>query len=542
MEVYGTNDAIMDRIIHDVIETWTNEKQLSFLKIYPIFKLRTNLIDHWIKIYKTLHYKIIECRAENSSTIFKLFRPLIKLASDKPKQLPAKEEALLIKKNNAINFLEKGIINNYIKLTQQDIIKINDILEAFDKNNSISNTINFYISMNKSDRRKMKTRSVILKRNGNDEIIHDDISFEFNEITILNLNVDEFVLEITRNISEIFVNINVHEFINVAISGVHDKNTCPNISIALEEYKKFSYWIPSEILLKNHNRENMIGIVKKFVEIAYKLRKLHNYHLMFAFVSGLNLRCVQRIKFLWNPDEEHTKKFIELEQIILPLSNFINYRHEIKNVVRSLVIPFTGVIISDIKHLIECELYTCHGVRWETIDGLLKIIENFELRNGHNQINKNNRIINYINNLRICRDEELLYEKSTNVKLSQIPASAPVSVRHHNSKTDNIEPIETFRKIIDSPKQKAHHKHKSEKKDQLCENKNMTRILEAWSTDDVCNWLNTINMAEYVELFRTEDITGYSLSELTDVQLKELNINKMGDRLKLLKCIKELLA
>lgn len=54
-----------------------------------------------------------------------------------------------------------------------------------------------------------------------------------------------------------------------------------------------------------------------------------------------------------------------------------------------------------------------------------------------------------------------------------------------------------------------------------------------WDCDDVCGWLDSINMAQYKETFRDNDIQGIHLPELTKAELRELGVKSLGHRMTL---------
>ena len=63
----------------------------------------------------------------------------------------------------------------------------------------------------------------------------------------------------------------------------------------------------------------------------------------------------------------------------------------------------------------------------------------------------------------------------------------------------------------------------------------------SWTVDRVAEWLKQIQLAEYEAAFRKEKISGKALIELTESDLKELQIS-MGDRKVFLKEREALIA
>lgn len=61
-----------------------------------------------------------------------------------------------------------------------------------------------------------------------------------------------------------------------------------------------------------------------------------------------------------------------------------------------------------------------------------------------------------------------------------------------------------------------------------------------WSEESVCEWVRSINCAEYEQLFRQNHINGENLLEMDKHVLKEIGIDKVGDRVRLFLGIKKL--
>ena len=61
----------------------------------------------------------------------------------------------------------------------------------------------------------------------------------------------------------------------------------------------------------------------------------------------------------------------------------------------------------------------------------------------------------------------------------------------------------------------------------------------AEGTNDISDWLESIGLEKYEEAFLNNDITPDILPELTNADLKEMGINSLGARKRILKAIKE---
>lgn len=61
-----------------------------------------------------------------------------------------------------------------------------------------------------------------------------------------------------------------------------------------------------------------------------------------------------------------------------------------------------------------------------------------------------------------------------------------------------------------------------------------------WTEDQVCDYLRSVKCGEYEKLFRKNNINGENLLEMDKEVLKEMGIEKVGDRVRLFLGIKKL--
>ena len=73
------------------------------------------------------------------------------------------------------------------------------------------------------------------------------------------------------------------------------------------------------------------------------------------------------------------------------------------------------------------------------------------------------------------------------------------------------------------------------------ESKDITNCpIDEWSVDNVIKWLQLINLSEYENTFRREEITGLVLVELHENHLKEMHVDKLGHRVTMMKFINQM--
>jgi mitogen-activated protein kinase kinase kinase len=57
--------------------------------------------------------------------------------------------------------------------------------------------------------------------------------------------------------------------------------------------------------------------------------------------------------------------------------------------------------------------------------------------------------------------------------------------------------------------------------------------VKAWDEHRVAEWLKSINCAQYIEIFITNNISGENLMELDRTTLRELGVKRVGDQIRI---------
>jgi len=544
------NTSVLERVFEKVIKTWSDKEQTDFLKVYPIFKFREKIIDLWIKIYAKTN-KSLQKKYDSEKSKGTLRRSMTLTNDSVLKYINYKK--------NIVNFLEIALKKGYVILTALEIAKIDATIKQFDNDKHIIDLMNFYTvyyqNLNKID------LSPLIK--SSDQIIQ-----------LSGLNSKYIAEQMTLHLSKIYQSITAHELIFRAMHDDFTEKDCHHFTKMANAFNKYLHWVPTEILFNCTCNDQRIRMVNNFIEIAIELKKLKNYHLYFAIIGGLNNMSVQRLKMLWEPDAEHTKKFIELEKIVVPLNNYNNYQREIKNIKDEPFIPFMGLIIKNLKHSLDAPLIhknKLNKIQYNLIVNQIKIFESY---NKCYDIQKNLNIINYLLNLAIITDVEKLFAQSTEIRdngklvtqsldtmpmvpvvpLYAIPAKAKL-VRTTSdgdmlsSRRDQIQYDKVSQTMRTSPRGAVKPRPRSvsissqdihncdwtltiQRKD---EQQNDNIPVEKWSVDQISIWLDTVGLSEYKELFKQHAISGAELVDLNETILGKMGINRIGHQMKLVK-------
>lgn len=581
---------IVEDIFQEVISDWETNKQEDFLKVYPIFQMRNQLIELWVDIYEktmTEYEKKAGEKKKSSSTI----RRSISLNTDGI-------EKVYTRRKYIVNFLEKAVSKNYIKLTQNELTKIIQSIEKFSRDQEKIQLIKFYT--NKRD-------------------------YDLIDIPVLNFMTDEIntfdsvdpasiAKLITLEVSKIMNQVTTHELIEAALDHNYDEDKCPNLFKLKQKFKKYGNWPPTEILMNAIDKNQRIVMIKKFLNICIELKKLKNYYIYFAIIGGLDNIAIQRLDSLWKTEEEMKKTFTDLSSLVCPIHNFKNYRKEIGSIKTEPVLPFIGIITSTIKHALEVDfIRKKKDFNWKIYEHVLYEVKQFESYNKlYDLENDCPHIGSYLHHLNTCDDDNKFYEiskkiqenknepnngsknkESKSLNLLKEMDHAPVLLRRNSddaissrrigggqlSDRQKMRPRSLSISLDDSKRNQLtqstlspNDKISSDNPPIPSQMKITPRsvsmsfqdpvhsldctitfhkkddpsfkdvYIEDWTVGQVGEWLDSLGAGEYKENFINQKISGFELVELLNVEFKALNeigVHKVGDKLRILRNIRK---
>ena len=377
--IYITQLIYIDRMesqifcdkIKNIIMLGNSEEQLKILKIYPIFKIKVNIFHIWLEIYSNIN----------------------------------KDDNQIIK-DNTINFICLGLLHNLIKYENSEIFALFETMRNMNEDEKDIDLIKNNIStcIHNLNIQKLFINNKVNVRTPRE--LHNITLFQ--PIDIANA--------ITVEMMNLLKIISYHELISISLDDkikftLNGFNDLPSLKM-IYYFHKLSRLVPTIILLKNSNNDERSKTIKYFLKVCVELRKLNNYNALFAIVCGLNNIVIQKIKILWKNDKSHTKYFQKLCNLISPQNNYKEYRKTINDNMKNNSIPYIGIIISDLKHIFENNLYNeeCTDFNWEICNIVSSILNNFKNIKSDYIIKGNIDIINYISSFVTCDDDDYLYE------------------------------------------------------------------------------------------------------------------------------------
>ncbi len=502
--------------------------QINFLKIYPLFKKDQNIMLLWKQYYLKLHeHNSIENQMNCDSMI---------------------------------EFLTFALEYDLVEYKTTEILSIITMMDSF---NDVTNR-----DLIKASVIKGKTNTCHKKI----ALIDDPRIFgPIVNINIKELSPQEIALELTRKFAYIVEKITYHELLYVAQHdnkyNKYENELITPIEVLIDDFHKLSYIVFYSILVDDKNDIARIKTLKHILKICEELKNLNNFHALFAIIAALNNSIIQRLDNLWK-NKKFNNVLVELTEMINPCNNYRNYRNLVKKNIKNNMVPYIGLTICDIKHVLECPLYDIPNNDFNTdvYNIVLAILSSFKNIQLNYTITKNEKIYKWFSNINTIHSESYFYDISNSLKSDFLKIGAPKVDVHEqlieqlNNVDNNLESkkpevqITPFIKIIDIddkshdsvddmirltniPQNTKRKKHRS----MPARIKKDNEIVKLWTVNEVQEWLYSIGMEAYSDIFLTEEIDGLALSSLTNEYLRnDLNITKLGHRLKILEAIKNI--
>ena len=149
----------------------------------------------------------------------------------------------------------------------------------------------------------------------------------------------------TINFLKLYNKTNHNELLYAMLYDNKKQDLYANFTECCLYFDNLAFLVPTVIL--SYNQVDQIKAINKFINIAYKYKKVRNYHLLFAIMAGICNTNISRLPYL----QISNKKMDSLTKIIDPSRNFENYNNEISK--QDEYIPYFGIIMRDIKFALE---------------------------------------------------------------------------------------------------------------------------------------------------------------------------------------------
>jgi|688.fasta_scaffold158286_2 hypothetical protein len=377
------------------------------LRIFPLLKPNITFVDLWI------HY----------------FKKSCKLSRQKH-----------------INILYKCLFSNEIKkyviFNQKDIEDLKHYSKKYHQDDYIIDNIDKLIINTNTEQIPVITR--ISSFCGIDKFNSLKRTCSKPILNYLQISPIEFANELTFICSQYYKNITSHNLLDVSLN--EDYTKIYEITELIKLFEKIHYLIPKDILT-TFDSSVQIKIINFFLDLSIELKNLRNYYMLYSVVLGIMKPYLQSLNNVWS-NSEIKRKINIISPFIKIDRNSYNYRNELNKITVENTIPHLGIILSDIKHFSEINLFNYETKKisiaiLKRLNDYLITIENYNYDYG---IISNDNINKYIIKLRNTQDDIDIYDLYQVYKLQ---SSRPHFIGHKlgNTSTTKIFISNTFNDI-----------------------------------------------------------------------------------------------
>ncbi|CAF1241479.1 unnamed protein product, partial [Didymodactylos carnosus] len=207
---------------------------------------------------------------------------------------------------------------------------------------------------NLPERLSLNARYYLKNNHSTETLVPDQLAHELireAQINFLQLDALEICAQLTLRDFALFKSIQPTEYID-HVFKLNSLYGSPHLDKFLKLPNEEMYWIITEIV-REQNIVRRSKIIKHFIKIAKCCKDMKNFNSMFAIVSGLDHKAVQRLQTTWERIPDKYKKMFEELKSLLDLSrNMSVYRNLLKSeFIMPPIIPMFPVCMKDLTFI-----------------------------------------------------------------------------------------------------------------------------------------------------------------------------------------------
>lgn len=198
------------------------------------------------------------------------------------------------------------------------------------------------------------SRYYLKPHNETGTLVHEDVAEELLKDGRLNLqllDMKELVRQLTLRGFETFQSIDSAEFI-VDLWGCQSQIHADHLKDFADLVNREMFWVVTEIC-RMPRINHRVKLIKAFIKAARYCQDARNYNTMFAILSGLGHRAVDRLKSTWDKvPSKYIRAFHEMQRLMDPTRNMSRYRVLVYGKAACMpLLPFFPVIKKDLMFM-----------------------------------------------------------------------------------------------------------------------------------------------------------------------------------------------
>ena len=354
----------------------------AFMQQYTIFISIPLFVEKIIQAFQFYYNKFNKITNE-------LVNLINKVVSENYEKIKNNPDLLQIVKNFYF-YLKKNIFTENKSAIDQDVDSIYYILFDPESEDDINYCLRLVLERRKSNSIFIKSKSIYSK-------IFDRIENNKNKKkkkfltktrTDANLNYRYFYIfyhdpmEIAEYLTcisyQMLRNINYKELLNKNFAGKEKEKKAPNVMKIIDRFNKLVFFIIEDIFSYD-NKKVRCQCIEKWVDVAIKLKELHNYNdLIMINICLVNL-TLNKLKLTFKKLSNKYKNIIkEMNAFCSSKDCYINIRRLIFNNKGIPYIPYLGIILKEIMNIEEMNyIVNENNINFDKLIKMYKVIYRF---------------------------------------------------------------------------------------------------------------------------------------------------------------------
>ena len=354
----------------------------AFMQQYTIFISIPLFVEKIIQAFQFYYNKFNKITNE-------LVNLINKVVSENYEKIKNNPDLLQIVKNFYF-YLKKNIFTENKSAIDQDVDSIYYILFDPESEDDINYCLRLVLERRKSNSIFIKSKSIYSK-------IFDRIENNKNKKkkkfltktrTDANLNYRYFYIfyhdpmEIAEYLTcisyQMLRNINYKELLNKNFAGKGKEEKAPNVMKVIDRFNKLVFFIIEDIFSYD-NKKVRCQCIEKCVDVAIKLKELHNYNdLIMINICLVNL-TLNKLKLTFKKLSNKYKNIIkEMNAFCSSKDCYINIRRLIFNNKGIPYIPYLGIILKEIMNIEEMNyIVNENNINFDKLIKMYKVIYRF---------------------------------------------------------------------------------------------------------------------------------------------------------------------
>jgi hypothetical protein len=224
------------------------------------------------------------------------------------------------------------------------------VLKQKEKNSSVSPSLSLRSKSPTSSPKTMtKLKRMLARPIPPSQSLGNNVALlEILEVLRIELRTEDIAQQLTLKQWQIFSRVKITELLNQ--NWLTNKES--HVTQMINLFNDVASWVATCITMEVSLR-NRVALYCKFVKIARSLRKLNNFHLLTAVLSGLNNFAVTRLNWtLSRVPKQYLTIQKDLEDLLDMKSSYRNFRILLANAIPPCI-PYIGLAMRDLTFIDE---------------------------------------------------------------------------------------------------------------------------------------------------------------------------------------------